>query len=219
MHYLLDKEDKLNAVTRMTEEVKPEAMKVEEQEEGEILEDGEIADDEDDIVALPQNGDPAPGPNNEKENKEISNQTPFGGTFSSYYVERYILTLTMERQNCNAHLLFLREDTNFKPNKRKRKNNTKKRKRSNSTEAKRKLSDQNAVDISDCLHDNTFDSVELNDEDDYNFDMLDFDVIMEILGCTASKDLIDVIPPNEKSLMMLRIVKIMKQLHGNGSAV
>lgn len=219
MHYLLDKEDKLNAVTRMTEEVKPEAMKVEEQEEGEILEDGEIADDEDDIVALPQNGDPAPGPNNEKENKEISNQTPFAGTFSSYYVERYILTLTMERQNCNAHLLFLREDTNFKPNKRKRKNNTKKRKRSNSTEAKRKLSDQNAVDISDCLHDNTFDSVELNDEDDYNFDMLDFDVIMEILGCTASKDLIDVIPPNEKSLMMLRIVKIMKQLHGNGSAV
>lgn len=92
MHYLLDKEDKLNAVTKMTEEVKPEAMKVEEQEEGEILEDGEIADDEDDIVALPQNGDPAPGPNNEKENKEISNQTPFAGTFSSYYVERYILT-------------------------------------------------------------------------------------------------------------------------------
>lgn len=207
----------------MTEEVKPEALQVEDQEEGEILEDGEIADDEDDIVALGQNGDPAPGPNNEKENKEISNQTPFAGTFSSYYVDRYILTdcsvhrLPMETQNCNAHLLFHREDTNFKPNKRKRKNNTKKRKRSNSTEVKRKLGDQNAVDISDCLHDNTFDSVELNDEEDYSFDMLDFDVIMEILGCTASKDLIDVIPPTDKSVMMLRIVKIMKQLHGNGS--
>lgn len=76
----------------MTEEVKPEAaMQVEDQEEGEILEDGEIADDEDDIVALPQNGDPAPGPNNEKENKEISNVASFGGAFSSYYVDRYKL--------------------------------------------------------------------------------------------------------------------------------
>lgn len=177
----------------MTEEVKPEAMQVEEQEEGEILEDGEIADDEDDIVAPGQQNGAGPGPNNEKENKEISNLTSFAGTFSSYYMDR---------------------EDNFKPNKRRKKNNTKKRKRSNSVEAKRKIGDQNVVDISGCLFDTSFDSVELNDEEDYNFDMLDFDVILEILGCTASQDLIDAIKPEEKSLLLLRIVKIMKQLHG-----
>lgn len=116
---------------------------------------------------------------------------------------------------CNVQLISHRED-NFKPNKRRKKNNTKKRKRSNSVEAKRKIGDQNVVDISGCLFDTSFDSVELNDEEDYNFDMLDFDVILEILGCTASQDLIDAIKPEEKSLLLLRIVKIMKQLHGTG---
>lgn len=203
----------------MTEEVKPEAMQVEqEQEEGEILEDGEIADDEDDIVALGQNG-AGPGPNNEKENKELSNQTSFAGTFSSYYMDRYRLGALRIRNTliCNAQLIFRRDD-NFKPNKRRKKNNTKKRKRSNSNEIKRKIGEPSTVDISDCLFETSFDSVELNDEEDYNFDTLDFDVILEILGCTASQDCIDKIQPEEKSLFMLRIVKIMKQLHGNGNS-
>lgn len=72
------------------------------------------------------------------------------------------------------------------------------------------------MDISSCLSDTTFDTVELSDEDEYNFDLIDFDVLMEILGCTAPKDLIDNMP-TEKNQLMLRIMKIMRQLHGNGT--
>lgn len=71
-------------------EVTQETMPVE-AEEGEILEDGEIPDDDDDIVPISQVTDTVT--KDEKENKE-SNQSkfgaPIGATLSSYYpMERY----------------------------------------------------------------------------------------------------------------------------------
>lgn len=207
----------------MTEELTQDKM-VDDQEEGEILEDGEIADDEDDIVSIGKHS-PNQGTaiKDEKENKE-SNRSKFG-SFSSYYpIDRYGVAMTSAVAsdiNQVTHL-FLRDD-HFKLHKRKKKNNSKKRKRSNSNESKRKqagdqVTKHNLIDISQYLNDASFDSVELADEDGYNFELIHFDVLMEILGCTVDKALIDSVPPTDKHRLMLRILKIMQKQHGQGIA-
>ena len=211
----------------MTEEAKSQDPMEVDQEEGEILEDGEIADDEDDIVPIGQHSvGQSTATKDEKENKE-SNKSKMGaiGSFSSYFpLDRYLFHATVPCVLSCCNTFSSRED-HFKPHKRKKKNNSKKRKRSNSNDIKRKqptdlvVPNHNAVDISNCLNDSTFDTVDLSDEDEYNFDQLEFDVLLEILGCTADKALIDKVLPNEKSKVMLRIIKIMKQLHGNGIAL
>ena len=72
----------------MNEELTEDKMIVD-PEEGEILEDGEIADDEDEIVAIDHHlPNQSATIKDEKENKE-SNKSKFG-SFSSYYiVDRY----------------------------------------------------------------------------------------------------------------------------------
>ena len=56
----------------------------------------------------------------------------------------------------------------------------------------------------------------MSDEDEYNFDQVPFDVLLEILGCSAGKELVENIAPDEKQKFMIRIVKIMKKQHGQG---
>lgn len=70
-----------------------------------------------------------------------------------------------------------------------------------------------AINISQWLHDTSFDEVSLSDSDRVSFDRIDLQVLMEILGCTLdeadSKTFSD-LPENEKHNLMLRIIKIMK---------
>ena len=126
----------------------------------------------------------------------------------------------------------------FGHGKRKKKNNSKKRKRSNSNDVmmnkqrnnlNNKMgineigppapSSTNIRDISNCFNDTSFDMVELSDEDDYNLEQLEFDELMEILGCRINDDMIESnLIGGPKSTKMLRILKIMKQLHGNGKS-
>lgn len=230
-------------------------------EEGEILEDGEIADDDDDNEIVPIHGQSSPmnyqpqthQTKDEKENKDnmVNNRNsnnrikPQFGTFSSFYAN--------ERDDSMNHFGKIPSPPPPPPppqgpgiglpmpaipfghGKRKKKNNSKKRKRSNSNDVmmnkqrnnlNNKMgineigppapSSTNIRDISNCFNDTSFDMVELSDEDDYNLEQLEFDELMEILGCRINDDMIESnLIGGPKSTKMLRILKIMKQLHGN----
>lgn len=212
----------------MTEEMSDSIMH-EDHEEGEILEDGEIADDEDDItgpIGGSQNTNQTPSNvKDEKENKE-SNKFKYDNFNSVFPTDRYLYLTISILTDINISLYFIlcsfREDF-FKSHKRRKRGNSKKNKRSNSIESKKKFSNNDSVtnheliDISHRLNDTFFDNVELSDEDEYNYDLLDFDVLMQILGCTVDKSFIDNVASDEKRKIMVRIMKIMKNIHGNGN--
>lgn len=121
---------------------------------------------------------------------------------------------------CTETAAFSPREDYFKSNKRKKRGNSRKRKRSNSNELKRKFRDEadnhQLVDITDYLGDSTFDSVELADEDEYHFDQINFDVLMEVLRCKIDASALQPIPVNDRHRHMVRVVKIMKKLHGHG---
>lgn len=201
-------------------------------EEGKILEDGEIADDDDDDgpIAEAITTTATQPPKDEKENKE-SNQFNRFETFASYFPPgRYRNRISSVKFYKQKFFLFHSRDEYVKPHKRRKRGNSKKGKRMNNTqhnsgvESKKKFRPNEAalvtnhelVDVSQQLNDTSFDSIELPDENEYHFDQLDFDVLMEILGCTADKTLLDKITASEKPKIMVRIMKIMKKTHGNG---
>ncbi|OTF82904.1 hypothetical protein BLA29_003865 [Euroglyphus maynei] len=74
-------------------------------------------------------------------------------------------------------------------------------------------------DITQYLNDSSFDTVELSDEIEFRFELIEFDVFMEILGCKINEESEAFkngnVPQQERSKLMSRIVKIMKKLHGN----
>ncbi|XP_075590793.1 uncharacterized protein LOC124490666 isoform X2 [Dermatophagoides farinae] len=74
-------------------------------------------------------------------------------------------------------------------------------------------------DVTQYLNDSSFDTVELSDEIEFRFELIEFDVFMEILGCKINEESEAFkngnVPQQERSKLMSRIVKIMKKLHGN----
>ena len=82
---------------------------------------------------------------------------------------------------------------------------------------------RDTFDITQYLNDSSFDTVELSDEIEFRFELIEFDVFMEILGCKINEESdlfkngnIPQQQQQERSKLMSRIVKIMKKLHGNG---
>nr|XP_027203912.1 ras guanine nucleotide exchange factor P-like [Dermatophagoides pteronyssinus] len=81
---------------------------------------------------------------------------------------------------------------------------------------------RDTFDITQYLNDSSFDAVELSDEIEFRFELIEFDVFMEILGCKINEESdlfkngnIPQQQQQERSKLMSRIVKIMKKLHGN----
>lgn len=77
---------------------------------------------------------------------------------------------------------------------------------------------RDVIDISPHLNDSSFDQIDLSDENEFNFNLIEFDVFMEILGCEISEiALKDWNLAVDKSKLMARIVKIIKSINGNGN--
>ncbi|KPM04567.1 hypothetical protein QR98_0030170 [Sarcoptes scabiei] len=75
---------------------------------------------------------------------------------------------------------------------------------------------RDVIDISPHLNDSSFDQIDLSDENEFNFNLIEFDVFMEILGCEISEiALKDWNLAVDKSKLMARIVKIIKSINGN----
>lgn len=88
------------------------------------------------------------------------------------------------------------------------------------------VNQRDIIDITQYINDSSFDNVELSDENEFNFELIEFDDIMEILGCKCdlnaikkdanSADDTENINVTANPQLMCRIVKIMKKQHGNG---
>lgn len=69
------------------------------------------------------------------------------------------------------------------------------------------------LDITQWLLDDSFDEVVLPDEQEYNLDSIDFDTLLDTLGCSAPTFQFDTVTEaSERKRLLFRIVKIMRHI-------